>query len=61
MIMIEAIETAIYEGQILCAFTSREYCKTFIKEKYPDIDPFDIQLKTQYISDYKPSNGGVPR
>ena len=53
--MIEAIEVALYQGNILCAFTSREDCKTFIKEKYPDIDPFDIQLKTQYISDYKPS------
>lgn len=59
--MIEAIETAIYEGKILCGFSTREECKTFIKEKYPDIDPFDIQLKTQYISDYKPYNGGVPR
>ena len=53
--MIEAIETAIYEGKILCGFSTREECKTFIKEKYPDIDPFEVQLKTQYISDYKPS------
>ncbi len=53
--LIEAIEVAYYEGQIFCAFTSREDCKTFIKEKYPDIDPFEVQLKTQYISDYKPS------
>ena len=53
--MIEAIEVALYHGNILCAFTSREDCKTFIKEKYPDIDPFEVQLKTQYISDYKPS------
>jgi hypothetical protein len=53
--MIEAIEVALYQGKILCAFSTRDECKTFIKEKHPDIDPFDIQLKTQYISDYKPS------
>jgi viroplasmin and RNaseH domain-containing protein len=53
--MIEAIEVAYYEGQIFCAFSTRDECKTYLKEKYPDIDPFDVQLKTQYISDYKPS------
>ena len=53
--MIEAIEVALYQGNILCAFSTRDECKTFIKEKYPDIDPFEVQLKTQYISDYKPS------
>jgi hypothetical protein len=53
--MIEAIEVAYHEGQILCAFTSREDCKTFIKEEYPDVDPFDVLIKTQYISDYKPT------
>jgi hypothetical protein len=53
--MIEAIEVAYYEGQIFCAFTSREECKIFIKEKFPDIDPFDVLIKTQYLSDYKPS------
>jgi hypothetical protein len=53
--MIEAIETAIYEGKILCAFSTRDECKTYLKEKHPNIDPFDILIKTQYISDYKHS------
>ncbi len=53
--MIEAIQVAYYEDQIICAFTSREDCKTFIKEKFPDIDPFDVEIKTQYLNDYKPS------
>ncbi len=43
--MIEAIEVAYYEGQIFCAFTSREECKLFIKEKFPDIDPLMLQSK----------------
>jgi hypothetical protein len=53
--MIEAIEVALYQGKILCAFSTRDECKTYLKEKHPDIDPFEVQLKTQYISDYKPS------
>ena len=53
--MIEAIEAAFYEGKILCAFSTREECKDFIREYCEEIDPFDVQLKTQYISDYKPS------
>jgi hypothetical protein len=59
--MIEAIETAIYEGKILCGFSTREECKTYVREKYPDIDTFDVELKTQYITHNKPYNGGVPR
>ncbi len=61
MIMIEAIETAIYEGKILCGFSTREECKTYVREKYPDIDYFDVELKTQYISNYKPTNGYLDR
>jgi hypothetical protein len=53
--MIEAIEAAFYEGKLLCAFFTRQECKDYINQNRPDIDPFDIQLKTQYISDYKPS------
>ena len=54
--MIEAIEAAFYEGKILCAFSSREECKDFIREHCDEeIDPFDVQLKTIYVSDYKPS------
>ena len=53
--MIEAIEVAFYQGNILCAFSTREECKTYLKEKHSDIDPFDVQLKTQYVSDYKPT------
>ena len=53
--MIEAIEAAFYEGTFLCAFPTREECKQYIKECGPvDIDPFDVIIKTQYISDYKP-------
>jgi hypothetical protein len=53
--MIEAIEAAFYEGRLLCAFSSREECKDFIREHCEEIDPFDVQLKTIYVSDYKPS------
>jgi hypothetical protein len=53
--MIEAIEVALYQGNILCAFSTRNECKTYLNEKHPDIDPFDILIKTQYITDYKPT------
>ncbi len=53
--MIEAIEAAFYEGRLLCAFSTREECKDFIREHCEEIDPFDVQLKTIYVSDYKPS------
>lgn len=53
--MIEAIEVAFYEGKLLCAFFTREECKDHIKKHLPDIDPFDVTIKTQYISDYKPT------
>ena len=53
--MIEAIEVALYQGNILCAFSTRDECKTYLKEKHPNIDPFDILIKTQYITDYKPT------
>ncbi len=53
--MIEAIEAAFYEGRLLCAFSTREECKDFIREHCEEIDPFDVQLKTLYVSDYKPS------
>ena len=53
--MIEAIEAAFYEGKILCAFFTRQECKDFIREHCEEIDPFDVQLKTLYVSDYKPS------
>jgi len=43
--MIEAIEVAFYQGNILCAFSTREECKTYLKEKHSDTDPFDVQLK----------------
>jgi hypothetical protein len=59
--MIEAIETAYYEGKLLCAFPTREECKHYIRECFTDVDPFDVQLKTQYISDYKPTTGYLDR
>jgi hypothetical protein len=59
--MVEAIEVAFYQGNILCAFTTRAECKEYIKEKYSDIDPFDVQIKTQYLSNYKPSTSCIDR
>jgi hypothetical protein len=54
--MIEAIEAVFYEGKFLCAFPTREECKQYIKECGPlDIDPFDVTIKTQYISNHKHS------
>jgi len=53
--MIEAIEAAFYEGKVICAFSTREECKDFIREHCEEIDPFDVQLKTLYVSEYKPS------
>lgn len=53
--MIEAIEVAFLNGKILCAFATRGECKDFIHEHCEEVDPFDVTLKTQYISDYKPT------
>lgn len=53
--MTEAIEAAFYQGKVICAFSTREECKDFIREHCEEIDPFDVQLKTIYVSDYKPS------
>jgi hypothetical protein len=53
--MIEAIEVAFYNGEILCAFSTREECKTYIQKYCHDVDPFDVLIKTQYLSDYKPT------
>ena len=53
--MIEAIEIAFYNGQILCGFATREECKDYVREMCEEIDPFDVTIKTQYISDYKPT------
>ena len=53
--MIEAIEVAYYNGEIICGFSTREECKEYIKKNLPDIDPFEVQLKTAHISDFKPT------
>jgi len=53
--MIEAIEAAFYEGKLLCAFFTRDECKNYVREKHKEIDPYDILIKTQYITDYKPT------
>ena len=50
--MIEAIEVAYYNGEIICGFSTREECKEYIKKNLNYIDPFEVQLKTGYISDY---------
>lgn len=64
--MIEAIEVAYYNGKILCAFSTRGECKDYIKECCHDVDPFDVVIKTQYLTDnpYGPPlkhSGVVPR
>ena len=59
--MTEAIEVAYYQGKILCAFSTRDECKNFINKEYPDIDKFDVELKTQFISPFEPYVGVVPR
>lgn len=59
--MIQAIEAAFYEGKLLCAFFTRDECKEYIRKNLPDIDPFEVQLKTQYVSDYKQPTGYFDR
>ena len=54
--MIEALSVAYYEGKIICAFPEKETCKKYIKENYPEIDGFDVIIKTQYASDRPSSN-----
>jgi hypothetical protein len=53
--MIEAVIAAFYEGKLLCAFLTREECKEYIRKNLPDIDHLEVQLKTQYVSDYEPT------
>lgn len=46
------VVTAIYDGKVVCAFLTREECKNYIKKNHPDIDGFDVQISTKYLSDY---------
>ena len=57
----ETIEVAVYDGKILCGFGTREECKSYIRDAHPDIDPFDVELKTLYISGLKSYSGPIPR
>ena len=59
--MSEAIEVAIYEGKILCGFSTRNECKDYLKKEYPNIDPFDVIIQTQYLTIRPPHTGIVPR
>jgi hypothetical protein len=59
--MTEAIEVAIYEGKILCGFPTRNECKDYIKKQYPNLDPFDVVIQTQYLTTNNPYTGPVPR
>lgn len=59
--MTEAIEVAIYEGKIICGFSTRNECKDYIKQEYPNMDPFDVVIQTQYLSTYNSNVGCVPR
>jgi hypothetical protein len=49
--MIEAIEVVYYNGKILCAFPTREECKDYVRNINMEIDPFDIEIKTQYLTE----------
>lgn len=62
--MIEAIEVAFYQGKILCAFSTREECKDYVRENCEEVDPFDVTIETQYLTKTKPHfsyYGPVPR
>lgn len=55
--MFEVIYAAYHEGKVLCAFVDREEVKRYLKEHHPTIDPFDVQIKSQYLSDSNPKFG----
>ena len=49
--MIEAIEVAYYDGKIICAFPTRRECKDYVQVNFKQIDPFDVEIKTQYLTE----------
>jgi hypothetical protein len=55
--MIEAIYVAYYGGKVLCAFVDREDVKKYIKEQHQTIDPFDVSIKSKFLSDSNPRFG----
>ncbi|QGT54374.1 hypothetical protein b3_0130 [Synechococcus phage B3] len=55
--MFEAICVAYYEGRVLCAFVDREEVKRYLKEHHSTIDPFDVSIKSQFLSDSNPKFG----
>ena len=52
--MFEGIYAAYHEGQVLGAFVDRVVLKTYIKDYYPNLDPFDIEIKYQHLTDANP-------
>ena len=52
--MFEGIYAAYYKGEVLGAFVGRVVLKTYIKDHYPNLDPFDIEIKYQYLTDANP-------
>jgi hypothetical protein len=52
--MFEGIYAAYHEGQVLGAFVDRVILKTYIKDYYPYLDPFDVEIKYQYLTDANP-------
>jgi hypothetical protein len=44
----------LYEGQVLGAFVDRVELKNYIKDYYPNLDPFDVEIKYQYLTDANP-------
>lgn len=59
--MIEAIELAIHQGEILCGFINRDLCKDYVRDNYPNLDPFDVTIETQYLTKIKPGVGPFQR
>ena len=54
--MNNSLVVALHEGKVLCAFPEKYQCIAYIKREHPNVDGFDVELKTKYLSDYQPSN-----
>jgi hypothetical protein len=48
------IYVAVHHGEILCGFPKRDQCKEFLRDKHPEIDPFDVEIKEHYLNPYNP-------
>lgn len=64
--MFESTTSKVYaaylEKELICAFNTPDMCKNYIREKFPNVDPFDVSIKHLYITSLNPDRGGiVPR